>query len=612
MRSFPSCWNKTLAQLGFKRKNRKNKKSIECYCRRSLFENLEARQILAADVIVDLCEGVQDCDINLRDAIAAASHGARIDLAFSGAEECYLDQLEHNDSFLWPVGSVLDPEASTDADYRKLREQESRDSLGHVVVSSQGVYDLVIDDPLMISGSVNDENTSISTYSKCRSIDWVEDNFGIHVDDQVTLSEHSSHVVSVACGISNTVFKECLHTGPLGDEGNGLSYGTVCVLVGMVGLSALRKRRMKESDEDRHLNRSSQYIQRMSHAEYEAAERDVEKAIARLDRKMAAEIDDDFDLKRAWSCLESQLASFGRQVDSNVDSNILAYSPHTPSFYDCIGECFLQLNVFRGGGVEESSCTYGDVHHESSSMCSGCVMDIPSQAIPVRECHQVNTSIGREYLMEQVFKPFSPLIAEAYCAAHEHESSFSDTEHNDENPQSKKYGAWQVADLPKCWSVNSTCGGLGYRESEDTLELFGIANNSSNDRVDVNTRQLFSWEEEIEDIPIIWYCSDRLSDLEYTVSVPTNITTDEDPIGLVNLSAVTQEKVDADLNNLTMALTTSSGKEVTVTGNGSMALSFVGTVGNLNSFLYLDTNITHVHRVQHAEGNIGDITKMVL
>ena len=47
MRSYPSCWNKTLSQLGFKRKRRKKTKHNNYLRRRSLFEPLEARQMLS-------------------------------------------------------------------------------------------------------------------------------------------------------------------------------------------------------------------------------------------------------------------------------------------------------------------------------------------------------------------------------------------------------------------------------------------------------------------------------------------------------------------------------------------------------------------------------------
>ena len=49
MRSHPSCWNKTLAQLGFKRKLRKKSKQQVSHSRRSLFENLEPRQMLSVN-----------------------------------------------------------------------------------------------------------------------------------------------------------------------------------------------------------------------------------------------------------------------------------------------------------------------------------------------------------------------------------------------------------------------------------------------------------------------------------------------------------------------------------------------------------------------------------
>ena len=54
MRSYPSCWNKTLAQLGFRRKRRKTSKRQDLYNRRSLFERLEERQMLSGDPLFDL------------------------------------------------------------------------------------------------------------------------------------------------------------------------------------------------------------------------------------------------------------------------------------------------------------------------------------------------------------------------------------------------------------------------------------------------------------------------------------------------------------------------------------------------------------------------------
>ncbi len=52
MRSHPSCWNKTLAQLGFRRKRRKAPKHDQ-FRRRSLFEALEQRQMLSGDPLLD-------------------------------------------------------------------------------------------------------------------------------------------------------------------------------------------------------------------------------------------------------------------------------------------------------------------------------------------------------------------------------------------------------------------------------------------------------------------------------------------------------------------------------------------------------------------------------
>ncbi len=54
MRSYPGCWNKTLSRLGFRRKRRKASKQHDYLRRRSLFEVLEARQMLSADPLFDL------------------------------------------------------------------------------------------------------------------------------------------------------------------------------------------------------------------------------------------------------------------------------------------------------------------------------------------------------------------------------------------------------------------------------------------------------------------------------------------------------------------------------------------------------------------------------
>ncbi len=50
MRSYPSCWNTTLSKLGFRRKRRKKSNTRNFMRRRSLFETLEPRQMLAADL----------------------------------------------------------------------------------------------------------------------------------------------------------------------------------------------------------------------------------------------------------------------------------------------------------------------------------------------------------------------------------------------------------------------------------------------------------------------------------------------------------------------------------------------------------------------------------
>ncbi|MEM8945098.1 MAG: choice-of-anchor Q domain-containing protein, partial [Planctomycetota bacterium] len=52
MRSYPSCWNKTLARLGFKRKARTRQQAHHRFRRRSLFEQLETRQLLTLNSVV--------------------------------------------------------------------------------------------------------------------------------------------------------------------------------------------------------------------------------------------------------------------------------------------------------------------------------------------------------------------------------------------------------------------------------------------------------------------------------------------------------------------------------------------------------------------------------
>ncbi len=54
MRSYLSCWNKTHALLGFRRKKRKAPKRRDILQRRSLFEQLEERQMLSGDSLFDL------------------------------------------------------------------------------------------------------------------------------------------------------------------------------------------------------------------------------------------------------------------------------------------------------------------------------------------------------------------------------------------------------------------------------------------------------------------------------------------------------------------------------------------------------------------------------
>ncbi len=81
MRHFPSCWNKTLAQLGFRRTRRNVKRKRNEFKRSSRIESLEARQMLTAnfdylvDTLIDeLDQSTSDGDVSLRDALYAAAN----------------------------------------------------------------------------------------------------------------------------------------------------------------------------------------------------------------------------------------------------------------------------------------------------------------------------------------------------------------------------------------------------------------------------------------------------------------------------------------------------------------------------------------------------------
>jgi hypothetical protein len=77
MKSFPICWNKTLAQLGFRRKVHKTKAKGH-YGRRPLFESLESRQMLAAHTVTTLADVIDANDgfTSLREAINLAALAA--------------------------------------------------------------------------------------------------------------------------------------------------------------------------------------------------------------------------------------------------------------------------------------------------------------------------------------------------------------------------------------------------------------------------------------------------------------------------------------------------------------------------------------------------------
>ena len=85
MRSYPSCWNNTLAQLGFKRKRRKVSKRRDHLRRRSLFEILEQRQMLSGDSLFDLSS---------EETVVAAGVTPESFVVFSSEPEFFLIQPE--------------------------------------------------------------------------------------------------------------------------------------------------------------------------------------------------------------------------------------------------------------------------------------------------------------------------------------------------------------------------------------------------------------------------------------------------------------------------------------------------------------------------------------
>jgi RHS repeat-associated protein len=81
MKSFPICWNKTLAQLGFRRKIKKSSaKSL--YSRRPLFESLETREMLTVagpvNTLLDVVNA-NDGMYSLREAINSANASSDVD-----------------------------------------------------------------------------------------------------------------------------------------------------------------------------------------------------------------------------------------------------------------------------------------------------------------------------------------------------------------------------------------------------------------------------------------------------------------------------------------------------------------------------------------------------
>ncbi len=85
MRSYPSCWKNVLSQLGFKRKRRKASKQHDYLRRRSLFEVLEARQMLSADPVFEF---------DSEEIVVAAAIESRTPVTISSKPEFHLIQPE--------------------------------------------------------------------------------------------------------------------------------------------------------------------------------------------------------------------------------------------------------------------------------------------------------------------------------------------------------------------------------------------------------------------------------------------------------------------------------------------------------------------------------------
>lgn len=82
MRSHPSCWNRTLTRLGFKRKRRRKKNRYTYSRRRSLFESLEQRQMLTSNTVeVDTATNVVSDDglTSLQEAFDLVAADAQLD-----------------------------------------------------------------------------------------------------------------------------------------------------------------------------------------------------------------------------------------------------------------------------------------------------------------------------------------------------------------------------------------------------------------------------------------------------------------------------------------------------------------------------------------------------
>ena len=102
-------------------------------------------------------------------------------------------------------------------------------------------------------------------------------------------------------------------------------------------------------------------------------------------------------------------------------------------------------------------------------------------------------------------------------------------------------------------------------------------------------------------------------------SLPTDITVVEDVASNVDLSAVDFSDVDAAGSNLTVTLSTSTGGQLSASSSGGVvvggtpgAMTFTGTVAQLNAYFDNAANIQYVHGTANTFGdNVDSITVVI-